>query len=101
MPKFVSSFGLYSILPIEDNILDHYYEICYKVPKQGTEQAVNSSNLRCKQILINVLIAIPDLSLNRSRVAIFSLPFYALCTLHCNIIIQYKPTKCTFPKLVL
>jgi hypothetical protein len=22
------------------------------------------------------------------------------CTVHCNIIIKYKPTKCTFPKLI-
>jgi hypothetical protein len=26
--------------------------------------------------------------------------FYVLCTMHCNIIMQYKPTKCTFSKLI-
>ena len=26
--------------------------------------------------------------------------FYVLCTAHCNIIIQYKPKKCTFSKLM-
>jgi hypothetical protein len=25
--------------------------------------------------------------------------FHVSCTVHCNIIIQYKPTKCTFSKL--
>jgi hypothetical protein len=23
-----------------------------------------------------------------------------VCAVHCNIIVQYKPTKCTFPKLI-
>ena len=25
---------------------------------------------------------------------------YLYCTVHCNIIIQYKPTKCNFSKLI-
>jgi len=27
--------------------------------------------------------------------------FYVFSTVHCNIIIQYIPTKCTFSKLIL
>jgi len=28
------------------------------------------------------------------------LEFYVFCALHCNIIIQYKLTKCTFSELI-
>jgi hypothetical protein len=89
MSEFVvASLGLYFIVPIEDNILDPYFVICHKVPQQGTELAVINSNLRCKLILINWFNIIPDLSLNKTRVNIFSLLFYAFCSVYCNIIIQ-------------
>jgi hypothetical protein len=76
MAKFiVGSFGLYFILPVEGSVLDHYYEIRYTVPTLGSEQADDSNNLRCKQILVNCLSAIPDLSLKKRRLNISSLLF--------------------------
>ena len=83
------------------------YKPLYSIPILKFPFPLNVAGGLFNSVLTTAIVYICHLSCGLSILYTINFPilitggFYVFATVHCNIIIQYKPKKCIFSKLIL